>query len=477
MLTGGDSTAYLHKHLVNILIGLVLAAAVMATDHRWVRIVTPLVYVGSVIGLLLVLVMGTTINGSRSWLMLGGLSIQPAEFAKLAVVIGMAMIIAERTENSRQRRVGLVDVALLGVLAGIPAVLIILQPDLGTMLVLAATVFGVLAVAGVPRRWLVTLFVSGATVAFLAVSLGLLKQYQLNRFMAFTDPALDPRGAGYNTTQARIAIGNGGLFGQGLFDGSQTRSRFVPEQHTDFIFTVAGEELGLIGAGVLILLFAVAAVAGAVHLHARRRHVRPGRGGGHRLLVRLPDLPEHRDVPGHHAGDRRTPPAGVVRRVVDVRLDDGRRAAAEHRHARKHLDPDQIAGPGVASQPSASGLGQGEGERRAALRVALRRQLARRAGDDPSGEREAEARACGAALGRPAVELLEDLLLLTLGTPMPWSVTWTVTQPGSTSRAEATLHPGCPVGGRVLDGVLHEVVQQLPEQARGRPGRCGRGRG
>ena len=163
VLTGGDSTAYLHKHLVNILIGLVLAAAVMATDHRWVRIVTPLVYVGSVIGLLLVLVMGTTINGSRSWLMLGGMSIQPAEFAKLAVVIGMAMIIAERTENSRQRRVGLVDVALLGVLAGIPAVLIILQPDLGTMLVLAATVFGVLAVAGVPRRWLVTLFVSGAT--------------------------------------------------------------------------------------------------------------------------------------------------------------------------------------------------------------------------------------------------------------------------------------------------------------------------
>ncbi len=257
VLTGGQPTAYLHKHLVNIMIGLVLAAAVMATDHRWVRIVTPLVYVGSVIGLLLVLVMGTTINGSRSWLMLGGLSIQPAEFAKLAVVIGMAMIIAERTENSRQRRVGLVDVALLGVLAGIPAVLIILQPDLGTMLVLAATVFGVLAVAGVPRRWLVSIFVAGVSIAVLAVSMGLLKQYQLNRFMAFTDPALDPRGAGYNTTQARIAIGNGGLFGQGLFDGSQTRSRFVPEQHTDFIFTVAGEELGLIGAGVLILLFAV----------------------------------------------------------------------------------------------------------------------------------------------------------------------------------------------------------------------------
>ena len=257
VLTGGDSTAYLHKHLVNIVIGLVLAAAVMATDHRWVRIVTPLVYVASIIGLLLVLVMGSTINGSRSWLMIGGLSIQPAEFAKLAVVIGMAMIIAERTENSRARRIGKVDVALMGVVAGIPALLIIAQPDLGTMLVLSATVFGVLAVAGVPRRWLVGLFLAGVTLATVAVSAGLLKQYQINRFMAFTDPALDPRGAGYNTTQARIAIGNGGLWGQGLFDGSQTRSRFVPEQHTDFIFTVAGEELGLIGAGVLILLFAV----------------------------------------------------------------------------------------------------------------------------------------------------------------------------------------------------------------------------
>ena len=257
VLTDGQPTAYLHKHLVNILIGVVLMVAVMATDHRWVRIVTPLVYAGSVLGLLLVLVMGSTINGSRSWLMIGGLSIQPAEFAKLAVVIGMAMVIAERTESARQRRVGKVDVALMLAVAGLPALLIIAQPDLGTMLVLSATVFGVLAVAGTPRRWLVGLLLAGVTLATLIVSAGLLKQYQINRFMAFTNPALDPRGAGYNTTQARIAIGNGGLFGQGLFDGSQTRSRFVPEQHTDFVFTVAGEELGLVGAGVLILLFAV----------------------------------------------------------------------------------------------------------------------------------------------------------------------------------------------------------------------------
>jgi rod shape determining protein RodA len=256
-LTHDDPTAYLKKHLVNVAIGLVLFLVVLATDHRWVRILAPLVYVGSVIGLALVLVMGTTINGSRSWLMLGGLSIQPAEFAKLAVIIGMALIVAERTEGSRRRRVGHVDVLLMLAVAGLPALLILLQPDLGTMLVLTATVFGVLAVAGVARGWLALLGAGGVVAAVLVVLAHVLKRYQIDRFMAFTNPGLDPRGAGYNTTQARIAIGNGGLFGQGLFHGSQTRSGFVPEQHTDFIFTVAGEELGLVGAGVLIALFAV----------------------------------------------------------------------------------------------------------------------------------------------------------------------------------------------------------------------------
>jgi rod shape determining protein RodA len=151
------------------------------------------------------------------------------------------------------------SVEVIGMLAiaALPAALILLQPDLGTMLVLSATVFGVIAVSGAGRGWLLTLFAGGVATAVLAVRLHVLKAYQLDRFMAFTNPDLDPRGAGYNTTQARIAIGNGGIFGQGLFGGSQTRSGFVPEQHTDFIFTVAGEELGLVGSAVLIVLLGV----------------------------------------------------------------------------------------------------------------------------------------------------------------------------------------------------------------------------
>jgi len=257
-LTGGDPNAYLKKQMVNIAIGIVLGLMITATDHRWVRILAPLIYVGSVIGLLLVLVMGSTINGSRSWLIVGGLSIQPAEFAKLAVVIGMALLVAERTEGSlRQRQVRHLEVLGMLAIAALPAVLILAQPDLGTVLVLSATVFGAMAVAGAPRRWLVALAVGAVAAAVLGVRLGVLEDYQLDRFMAFTNPDLDPRGAGYNTTQARIAIGNGGVFGQGLFNGSQTKSGFVPEQHTDFIFTVAGEELGLVGSAILIALLGV----------------------------------------------------------------------------------------------------------------------------------------------------------------------------------------------------------------------------
>jgi rod shape determining protein RodA len=253
-LTGDDSTAYLRKQLVNIVIGLVLLGAVTVTDHRWVRIVAPLVYLASVGGLVLVLTMGSTVNGSRSWLRLAGMSIQPSEFAKLAVVIGMALVLAERAEGRWRRRVGTAEVLLMLAIAGLPAVLILAQPDLGTMLVLSATVFGVLAVSGARRRWLVLVLASAGGVAAAALAGGVLKAYQVDRFLAFVNPDLDPRGAGYNVEQARIAIGNGGLFGQGLFHGSQTRSGFVPEQQTDFVFTVAGEELGLLGAGVLIAL-------------------------------------------------------------------------------------------------------------------------------------------------------------------------------------------------------------------------------
>ncbi|MFC5729606.1 MULTISPECIES: rod shape-determining protein RodA [Nocardioides] len=256
-LTGGDPRAFLFKQVVNVVLGLGLMAIVVMTDHRWVRILAPVAYLLAVTGLVLVLVMGSTINGSRSWLIIGGMSFQPSELAKLAVVVGMALVVAERSEGRWRDRVGTVDVLLMLAVAGVPAALILTQPDLGTMLVLTATVFGVIAASGVHRRWLAALAAGGVAAAAGAVASGMLEQYQILRFLAFTDPGLDPRGAGYNVEQARIAVGNGGLFGQGLFGGSQTQSGFVPEQHTDFVFTVAGEELGLVGATLIVALLGV----------------------------------------------------------------------------------------------------------------------------------------------------------------------------------------------------------------------------
>ena len=256
-LTGGDPRAFLSRQLVNVALGLALMVVVAAVDHRWVRRLTPVAYLASLGGLVLVLAAGDTVNGSRSWLSLGPLSLQPSELAKLTVVVAMALVASDAARPGRRHRAGAWEVAAMLAVAGVPAVLILLQPDLGTLLVLAVTVLGVLTAAGTGRRWL-ALVAGGGLVAVLAAALsGVLQPYQVDRFLAFTDPSLDPRGAGYNTEQARIAIGNGGLFGQGLFSGSQTRSGFVPEQHTDFVFTVAGEELGLVGAGLLVVLLGV----------------------------------------------------------------------------------------------------------------------------------------------------------------------------------------------------------------------------
>jgi rod shape determining protein RodA len=142
-------------------------------------------------------------------------------------------------------------------LAALPVALVLLQPDAGTVLVLGCIVVGMIVMSGASWRWLAGL-VLAAVLAVLAVTqLGLLEQHQLDRFSAFANPDLDPRGVGYNTAQARIAVGSGGFLGDGLFQGQQTSGQFVPEQESDFIFTVAGEELGFIGSTAIIALLGV----------------------------------------------------------------------------------------------------------------------------------------------------------------------------------------------------------------------------
>jgi rod shape determining protein RodA len=138
-----------------------------------------------------------------------------------------------------------------------PLALIMLQPDLGSALVLLSATLGVLIAAGVRTRWIVGLLALAVLGAVLAIKAGVLADYQLARFAAFAHPGRDPQGVAYNITQAHIAIAHGGWFGQGLFHGAQTRGAFVPEQQTDFVFSVAGEELGFLGSALIIALLGV----------------------------------------------------------------------------------------------------------------------------------------------------------------------------------------------------------------------------
>ncbi len=341
--TGGDPTAFLKKHILNVAIGLGLGVVASVFDYRMLRAYAPVLYVLSIAGLVAVLSpLGSTINGSHSWIVLpAGFSIQPSELAKVALVVGMAMLLSEKRDAEDTPRD--VDVMLALAFAAVPLALVMLQPDLGTALVVAAIVLGVIAVSGAPLRWVVGLVVGAALVAFVAVQTGVLKDYQLDRFRAFYDPSADPKGAGYNVRQAQIAIGSGGVDGQGLFHGAQTQGKFVPAQQTDFIFTVAGEELGFVGAALRGAAARPGAVAGGPDRPARRGPVRPA--GGHRdpLLVRVPVLREHRDDARDHAGDRRTPAVRLLRRLLDVREHAGRRPAPERAHAPLHLTPTRLA--------------------------------------------------------------------------------------------------------------------------------------
>jgi rod shape determining protein RodA len=248
--------SFLYRHLLNLGIATALVVLAARLDARLLRLFGPVVYLASLFGLLLVIPAGTTVNGAKAWIRLGGgFELQPSEFMKLGLIVGMAVLFTRHDEQDDDAPPTTTDVLLGLGLVAVPLGLIMLQPDLGSAMVLGCAVFGVLVMAGVQTRWTIGLLVCGVAGAILAVKLGVLHDYQLARFTSFRDPNRDPLGAAYNYNQAHIAIAHGGLFGFGLFNGPQTNAGFVPEQQTDFIFSVAGEEFGLIGAGVLIVLF------------------------------------------------------------------------------------------------------------------------------------------------------------------------------------------------------------------------------
>ncbi|WP_031070450.1 rod shape-determining protein RodA [Streptomyces sp. NRRL S-118] len=258
-LNHGDPYYFLLRHVLNSGIGFALMIGTIWLGHRTLRGAVPVLYGISVVLVLLVLTpLGATINGAHAWIVIGGgFSLQPSEFVKITIILGMAMLLAAKVDAGDQLHPDHRTVAKSLGIAVVPMAIVMLMPDLGSVMVMVVIVLGVLLASGASNRWIFGLIGAGAVGAALVAALGVLDEYQINRFAAFANPELDPAGVGYNTNQARIAIGSGGLYGAGLFNGHQTTGQFVPEQQTDFIFTVAGEELGFIGAGTILALLGV----------------------------------------------------------------------------------------------------------------------------------------------------------------------------------------------------------------------------
>ena len=253
---GLDPEYYLKRHILNILIGSLLAYGTTLIDYRLLRAYTPIIWLVAVIGLVIVLIpgLGAEINGARAWIALpGGFQIQPAELAKIAIIVGIAMILADR-DNAQEDPTDL-DVLKALAIAAVPVLLIVAQPDLGTVLIICAAILAMIGASGAPSRWVVGLLILAIVGIFTAVQTGAVSQYQIARLQSFVDPSADPQSTGYQLRQSRITIGSGGILGKGLFNGPQTNGRFVPEQQTDFIFTVAGEELGFIGCSIILALY------------------------------------------------------------------------------------------------------------------------------------------------------------------------------------------------------------------------------
>jgi rod shape determining protein RodA len=253
---GGDPHTYLFKQLINIAVGLVLMWVVTLIDYRQLRTWAPAVYGVALLGLLAVLAVGIPINGSKSWINLpGGNQVEPSEFGKLAIILMAAAFLSGiRHANGRPK---LRAVAMTLGMAAVPIALVVKEPDLGVTIVMLVIVLGLIALSGIKLRWLTLGTAAGALCVLAVFKLHLLKAYQLARLTSFLHPDANPLGSGYSAMQAKLAIGSGGLHGLGLFHGSLITGNFIPEQYADFIFAVAGDQLGFIGAAAIIALLFV----------------------------------------------------------------------------------------------------------------------------------------------------------------------------------------------------------------------------
>lgn len=262
---GSAGAGYVERQLIWACLGLAGAIVVASIDLSiYYRYIGKL-YVLTIIVLVAVLKVGHASKGAQRWIGIGGFQLQPSEFAKIILIIALGVFLVRRHDSIR----GFKTFAHSLIYFGIPTLLIFKQPDLGTSLALIAIWLTMVFVMGTDIKNLLIFVGAGAVLGLVVWNMpGVMKDYQKQRVITFVNPAADPLGSGYHVMQSRIAIGSGQFLGKGLLRGTQRELRFIPEQHTDFIFTVVGEEIGFVGAAGLVIMYLILIWRGLNIMHA-----------------------------------------------------------------------------------------------------------------------------------------------------------------------------------------------------------------
>jgi len=256
--TRSSGSVGMERQMIFVAAGLTLYAVISNIDYRELKNLIPIVAIAVLVGLFAVYLF-EPVNGARRWIDLGFFKLQPAEFAKVVVILLLAAILSpSNREVVGQRQLTWPTVFRAISIVALPAVLVLFEPDLGTTLVFGFILFVMLFVAGATWRQMLALTATAALGVVVTLQQGWLEGYQLDRIRVLFDPTIDPQGIGYNIQQSRYAVGSGQLFGRGLFaEGTQTSFEYVPEQETDFIFTAVAEQLGFVGGVLVVAAFAV----------------------------------------------------------------------------------------------------------------------------------------------------------------------------------------------------------------------------
>lgn len=246
---GEDRYWYVQRQGLFAIANLVVVFVLLHFDYKSLGKYANILYVVNLVMLLAVMFVGQSALGAQRWIQIGPINLQPSEFSKLIMIISLAHLLEKRQGRLDTFK----DLIPIFAFVGVPFLLVLKQPDLGTSLVFIAILFGMLFIAGIKMKHLTAIV--GGGLAFLPIFWHFLKDYQKMRLTVFLDPNVDPLGSGYHIIQSKIAIGSGMLFGKGLFAGTQSQLNFLPENHTDFIFAVIGEELGFVGAVAILALY------------------------------------------------------------------------------------------------------------------------------------------------------------------------------------------------------------------------------